>query len=67
MDVAEKYPDRWVVGADTIVTIEQAILGKPSSPDEEKAMLSAAKGRYRAAQQEYETLVAQYPEFASES
>lgn len=45
MDVAEKYPDRWVIGADTIVTIEQAILGKPSSPAEAKAMLIQLSGQ----------------------
>jgi septum formation protein len=45
MDVAEKYPDRWVLGADTIVTIEQAVLGKPSSPAEAKDMLIQLSGQ----------------------
>ena len=45
MDVAEKYPDRWVIGADTIVTIDQAILGKPSSPAEAKDMLIQLSGQ----------------------
>lgn len=43
--VAEKYPDCWVVGADTIVFIEGRILGKPHSPDEAREMLGLLSGR----------------------
>ncbi|WP_419655438.1 Maf: inhibitor of septum formation [Desulfosarcina variabilis str. Montpellier] len=48
MDVADRYPDSWVIGADTIVTIGQAILGKPSSPAEAKAMLIQLSGQSHA-------------------
>lgn len=45
MDVAEAYPDHWVIGADTIVTIGEAILGKPSSPLDARAMLAKLSGQ----------------------
>ena len=45
MDVAVRYPDSWVIGADTIVTIDKAILGKPSSPLEAKEMLIKLSGQ----------------------
>jgi septum formation protein len=44
-DVAERYPDSWVIGADTIVTIDQEILGKPISPIEARAMLAKLSGQ----------------------
>ncbi len=37
--VAAAYPDRWVIGADTIVRIGKDILGKPGSDDEARNML----------------------------
>jgi septum formation protein len=45
MDVAGLYPGSWVIGADTIVTIDQAILGKPSSPAAAKDMLVRLSGQ----------------------
>lgn len=45
MEIAEQYPDSWIIGADTIVTIGQAILGKPSSPIEAKDMLVKLSGQ----------------------
>jgi septum formation protein len=44
-EVASKYPDRWVVGADTIVCINGSILGKPKSRDEAAAMLRRLGGQ----------------------
>jgi septum formation protein len=38
-DISERYPDCWVIGADTVVFIENTILGKPGSPSEARAML----------------------------
>ena len=38
-DISDSYPDSWVIGADTIVFIDNAILGKPTSRDEARAML----------------------------
>jgi len=38
-EVAGKYPDRWVVAADTIVCINGSILGKPKGREEAVEML----------------------------
>ena len=38
-------PGRWVLAADTTVTLAGAILGKAASPDEAAAMLRALSGR----------------------
>jgi len=35
-DVAYRYPDRWVIAADTIVYIDGSILGKPKNQEEAK-------------------------------
>ena len=37
-NVAGRIPSGFVVGADTVVVIDGAPLGKPSSPDEARAM-----------------------------
>jgi septum formation protein len=42
--VARQYPDSWVIGADTIVTINGAILGKPDGPGEARQMLTRLGG-----------------------
>ena len=44
-DVSVQYPDSWVIGADTIVLIDGAILGKPNSRSEARTMLSSLSGR----------------------
>ena len=44
-DVAQRYPDQWILGADTIVVLDRVILGKPNSPAEAAAMLSQLSGR----------------------
>ena len=44
-EVANKYPDRWVVAADTIVYINGSILGKPKSREEAAEMLRRLSGR----------------------
>lgn len=43
--VAQQHPDAWVLGADTIVTIDQRILGKPRDKADAEAMLSFLSGR----------------------
>lgn len=43
--VARQYPDSWVIGADTIVTIERTILGKPVDPREARQMLKRLSGQ----------------------
>jgi septum formation protein len=44
-DIAVRYPDKWVIGADTIVLIDNIILGKPDSRDEARAMLKRLSGQ----------------------
>ncbi len=43
--VAQQHPNAWVLGADTIVTIDQRILGKPKDKADAEAMLSSLSGR----------------------
>ena len=43
--IAHKYPDAWVLGADTIVVIDGMILGKPKSKAQARAMLERLSGR----------------------
>lgn len=44
-DVAAKYPDKWVIGADTIVLKDGTILGKPGSRAEARTMLKRLSGQ----------------------
>jgi len=44
-DVAVKYPDKWVIGADTIVLQEGTMLGKPRSQTEARAMIKRLSGQ----------------------
>lgn len=43
--VAEGYPDRFVLSADTVVVIDGAILGKPLDADHAQVMLEQLSGR----------------------
>lgn len=44
-DISMKYPESWVIGADTIVLIGETILGKPESKSEARAMLKQLNGK----------------------
>jgi septum formation protein len=44
-NVSEKYPEKWVIGADTIVLKDQTILGKPGSRGEARTMLKQLSGQ----------------------
>jgi septum formation protein len=44
-DVANKHPGHWVLGADTIVTVDTRILGKPKDTDDGYRMLRLLSGR----------------------
>ena len=44
-DVAKKYPDCWVIGADTLVTLHQEILGKPVDVSDAERMLRRLSGK----------------------
>jgi septum formation protein len=39
LDISQKYPDSWIIGADTIVLIDDTILGKPASGEQARMML----------------------------
>ena len=45
-DVARRHPEGTVLGADTIVTIDGVILGKPSDPADAVRMLRTISGRW---------------------
>ena len=44
-DVSNKYPESWVIGADTVVLIGKTILGKPGSKSEARSMLKRLSGQ----------------------
>jgi len=44
-EVANRYPHKWVLGADTIVVLGQEILGKPADFTEASSMLSRLSGK----------------------
>jgi septum formation protein len=44
-EVADQYPASWVIGADTVVTIGNSILGKPSNPEDARKMLAQLSGQ----------------------
>ncbi len=44
-EVVKRYPQEWVLAADTIVVIDGEILGKPGNSTEAMAMLSRLSGR----------------------
>jgi len=44
-EAAEKHPRRWILAADTVVVVGQAILGKPRDPPEARQMLEMLSGR----------------------
>ncbi len=44
-DIAARYPDNWVLGADTIVRIDGMILGKPRSREDARCMLRRLSGQ----------------------
>jgi len=44
-DISDQYPDSWVIGADTIVVIDDIVLGKPGSGDDARRMLKKLSGK----------------------
>ena len=43
--VSDDYPESWVIGADTVVMIDNTILGKPNSRAEARVMLQRLSGK----------------------
>lgn len=44
-DVAALYPGHWVIGADTLVSLDGIPLGKPRDEEDARSMLRALSGR----------------------
>jgi septum formation protein len=44
-DTAGSHPGSWIIGADTIVHIDDMILGKPGSRDDARSMLNRLSGQ----------------------
>ena len=44
-DISDRYPDSWIIGADTIVFIDNIIMGKPASRDEAFTMLKSLSAK----------------------
>ncbi len=44
-NIAKSRPDHWVIGADTIVVVDDVILGKPKSREEAVHMLNSLNNR----------------------
>jgi septum formation protein len=44
-DISKKYPEKWVIGADTFVLKNKDILGKPGSTDDARTMLKQLSGQ----------------------
>ena len=45
LEVGGRYPDRWVIAADTIVYINDSVLGKPRNQEEALVMLRRLSGQ----------------------
>jgi septum formation protein len=43
-EIARLHPDSWVIGADTLVLINGAVLGKPDTPGQARQMLQTLSG-----------------------
>ena len=45
LEVSSRYPKRWVLGADTIVSLSEEVFGKPKDLKEAKKMLRSLSGK----------------------
>lgn len=62
LQVSEKIPDLWVLGADTIVVKDKQILGKPRDEQEAKRMLSMLSHATHTVYTGYALVHARHPE-----
>ena len=46
--IAKIHPDHWVIGADTIVVVDDLILGKPNTREQAVQMLNALNNRHHS-------------------
>ena len=66
-EVSRRYPESWVIGADTIVLIDETILGKPKSPKDARRMLERLSGRTHQVLTGYAICCANRKRFFSET
>lgn len=59
-DVARRYPDALVISADTVVSLDEHIMGKPSGEHEAFSMLSLLSGRTHQVYTAYAILFDRY-------
>ncbi|OGP62016.1 MAG: septum formation protein Maf, partial [Deltaproteobacteria bacterium RBG_13_47_9] len=45
LDIGNRFPEKWVIGADTIVYVDGIILGKPKNREEAMDMLKRLSGK----------------------
>ncbi|MEX0915081.1 MAG: Maf family nucleotide pyrophosphatase, partial [Wenzhouxiangellaceae bacterium] len=43
--IADRLPERWMIGSDTVVVRDDECLGKPGDEDQARAMLGSLSGR----------------------
>ena len=67
VDVSRQYPGLWILGADTIVVIDDQILGKPSDEADALKMLSTLAGRTHVVFTGYAILNSMYPDMKTVS
>jgi septum formation protein len=61
-EVSGRVPGAWVLGADTIVVIDDRILGKPADVDEAKKMLTTLQSRTHVVFTGYAIINSRYPD-----
>ncbi|MBI1217027.1 MAG: septum formation protein Maf [Rhodobacteraceae bacterium] len=43
--IADRHPDRWVLGCDQVLDLSGSVFGKPDTPDAARAQLQALRGK----------------------
>lgn len=61
-DISDKTQDFWVLGADTIVVIDNEILGKPHNEEHARSMLARLAGRTHEVFTGYAIVHSRFPE-----
>ena len=61
-DISVRFREKWVLGADTIVVIDNEILGKPADEQEARAMLARLAGRTHVVFTGYALVNSSFPE-----
>ncbi|MGC8658026.1 MAG: Maf family protein [Desulfomonilaceae bacterium] len=67
VDVSRVHPGSWVLGADTIVVIDDQVLGKPADETDAVKMLSMLAGRKHIVFTGYAILNSMYPDMKTVS